>query len=176
MIIIWCRAYVGERHTWLRVPEKGKPLSRANDQIMRDAVARNPMVVLKARATRMADMPVLPPTEPVACMKISIKGKPMVFWAASASSGLPMQKMTAISIPKPREPLMMMLRMMDRGTSTAALAISSDIYRGLAHKRLIKQGYENTYMNSSIGTDKRKGCAKRAHHEGQAVCWPITLI
>lgn len=58
--------------TLLRILENGNPLSRAKDQIMREAVARNPMVELKARAIIIDVMPVAPPVEFVACRKISM--------------------------------------------------------------------------------------------------------
>ena len=94
---------------------------------MREAVARNLMVELKARAIIVDVIPVLPPTEPVACRKISMKGNPIVVSALKAASISPVQKIVAMSMPKPSAPLMMTLVAIERGTLTAALAISSDI-------------------------------------------------
>ena len=52
--------------TLLRKLENGRPRSRANDHIMRDDVATNPMVAQKASAMTMDAMAVVPLKEPVA--------------------------------------------------------------------------------------------------------------
>lgn len=79
-----------------------------------------PMVVM------MAPIVAVPATEPVACKKMDMNGKPV--GDSSAASMSPRQKSKAMSMLNPSVPLIATLSMMDRGTSTGALVISSDIY------------------------------------------------
>lgn len=70
-------SYSGRKHgaqTLLRNGEKGSPRSRAKAQIIREEVAVNPMVAAKTIIMMTADMPVPPPFDPVAWVKISMKG------------------------------------------------------------------------------------------------------
>ena len=111
--------------TLLRIFENGRPRSRANDQVILDEVAIKPMVAQMARAMTMEARAVVPAVDLVAWRKISIKGKPV--GDVRTLSRLPMPKSVAISMPNPRQPLISMLVMIDRGTETDGFSISSDI-------------------------------------------------
>ena len=78
-----------------------------------------------ARATTIEVKAVVPPIDLVAWRKISMNGKPV--GDLRTSSRLPMPKSVAISMPNPRQPLISMLVMIDRGTETDGFSISSDI-------------------------------------------------
>ena len=78
-----------------------------------------------ARATTIEARAVVPPIDLVAWRKISMNGKPV--GDSRTSSRLPMPKSVAISMPNPRQPLISMLVMIDRGTETDGFSISSDI-------------------------------------------------
>lgn len=67
----------------------------------------------------------VPAMDPVASKKIARKGYPV--GDARAVSRSPLQNSMAINMPKPRDPLIKTLSMMEVGTATAALVISSDI-------------------------------------------------
>lgn len=67
-----------------------------------------------------------PEVELVACLKISIKGNPV--GVASASSRLPKQKRTPISMPRPSKPFMTTDAHMLRGMMIAAFSISSAVH------------------------------------------------
>jgi hypothetical protein len=95
---------------------------------MREAVATNPMVPQKERTMIMDVMPVAPPVEFVTCRKISMKGNPIVLAALNVFSGLPIQKIVAMSMPKPRVPLITTLATIERGTLIDGFSISSDIW------------------------------------------------
>lgn len=73
----------------------------------------------------MAVMTVAPAIEPVAWVKISMNGYPVGLAAATDRS--PAQKRTANNIAKASTPLMKILAIMDRGTTSEASLISSDI-------------------------------------------------
>ena len=83
------------------------------------------MVAQMARAITIEARAVVPAIDLVAWKKISINGKPV--GDVRTLSRLPMPKSVAISMPNPRQPLISMLVMMDRGTETDGFSISSDI-------------------------------------------------
>ena len=87
------------------------------------------MVAQIPKATIMTAMPVLPPTDCVACTKMAIKGKPVGVSMIDSADRSPEQNRTAISIAKPSVPFNKTLTIMERGTFIEALEISSDIYR-----------------------------------------------
>ena len=78
-----------------------------------------------ARAITIEARAVVPAVDLVAWRKISINGKPV--GDVRTLSRLPMPKSVAISMPNPRQPLISMLVMIDRGTETDGFSISSDI-------------------------------------------------
>lgn len=119
------RSWTRGRVTMLSCLQNGSPRSRANDQIIREEDATNPMVAHTPNAVTIAAIAVLPDTDLVAWRKISIKGYPVGVAIASPMS--PRQNRTAISIPKPKQAFSAMLVTMDRGTLTEAFWISSDI-------------------------------------------------
>lgn len=105
--------------------QPGRPRSRANDHIIREAEAMKPTFAHIASVTTILPMVAAPPIDPVACRKISMNGKPV--GEASAASISPRQNRTAMIIPKPREPLITNVSMIDRGATTDGRSISSDI-------------------------------------------------
>ena len=111
--------------TLLRIFEKGRPRSLANDHVILDEVAIKPMVAQMARAITMEARAVVPAVDLVAWRNISMNGKPV--GDLRTLSRLPMPKSVAISMPNPRQPLISMLVMMDRGTEIDGFSISSDI-------------------------------------------------
>lgn len=112
--------------TMLRAREKGKPLSRANDQVMREAAARQPMALQNSRTMMMHTMMVAPVSEPTALWKIRINGDSDDS-SVRSSSMLVALKSTARSSPTASVPLMPRLMSMERGTSVLAFLTSSDI-------------------------------------------------
>ena len=110
----------------LKYREKGRPLSRANDQVILDAAARLPRALKNSRMTMILVMTMAPAFDPTAAAKISIKGYCVELFSA-ASEISPALKSTAISIPNERQPLIRMLRIMERATSVVAFLTSSDI-------------------------------------------------
>lgn len=114
------------RVTLLRWRQNGRPRSRANDHVMRDDDATNPIVAHTPSAVTIEAMAVLPDTELVACRNISINGYPV--GVADAASMSPRQNRTAISIPNPRNAFSDMLVTMERGTLMDGFCISSDIW------------------------------------------------
>jgi hypothetical protein len=67
----------------------------------------------------------VPATEPVASRKIAMKGHPVFDSRAEPKS--PLQNSMASNMPKPRDPLIKTLSMIEIGTAVAAFVISSDI-------------------------------------------------
>jgi hypothetical protein len=112
--------------TMLRAREKGRPLSRANDHVMREAAARQPMALQNSRAMMIHTMMVAPVLEPTALWKIRIKGD-RDDSSVRSSSMLVALKSTARSSPTASVPLMPRLMSMERGTSVLAFLTSSDI-------------------------------------------------
>ena len=112
--------------TMLRAREKGKPLSRANDQVIREAAARQPIALQNSRTMMMHTMMVAPVSEPTALWKIRMKGD-RDDSSTRSSSILVALKSTARSSPTASVPLMPRLMSMERGTSVLAFLTSSDI-------------------------------------------------
>ena len=107
--------------------QKGRPRSRAKDQYILDDDATVANVAQISSTVTMAAIVKLPPTELVASKKIAMNG----YWRGGVDVILSMslrEKRTATSIPKPKHPLRIMLKSIERGTMTAAFFISSDIY------------------------------------------------
>jgi len=113
--------------TTLRAREKGSPRSRAKDQVMRDAAAKQPIALQNSRKMMMLTMIVAPAFDPTAARKIRMKAA--VGAAASSISAVRFSalKRMARSMPIASVPLMIRLSSMDRGTSTLAFFTSSDI-------------------------------------------------
>jgi len=109
--------------TRLIYPLKGTPLSLANAQSRREAVA---IVALEPAATRKRiklDITVAPVLLFVAWAKISMKGYPVgVFRAASI---FPRQNRSAIKSASPKMPLIIMVATIAQGTTVVALKTSS---------------------------------------------------
>jgi hypothetical protein len=78
----------------------------------------------------IADIANEPDTEPVASMKIPIKGYPVASATAPPKSGL-VQNSIAIRIPNPRQPFIPTLSIRARGITFAAFTTSSAIYQKL---------------------------------------------
>ena len=112
-----------DEHTLARYLEPGRPLSRAKAHICRDEAAREAIAAQIISDNTMETMIVAPVLERVACWKISIKGNKV--GVVSALSMSPMQKRMAMSMPKPRAPLMPMLQIRLCGTTRVASRISS---------------------------------------------------
>lgn len=111
--------------TLLRKFENGRPRSRANDHIIREDVATNPIVAQIANATMIDAIAVLPRIEAVAWTKTSMKGNPV--GESKIASISPRAKRVASNMAKPRQPFTRMLIMIERGTTIAEFSISSDI-------------------------------------------------
>ena len=110
------------RKTWW----KGGLQDKEYDLHIRDADARSPTLAQNCMTTRTEAKTVAAATEPVECRKISMKGK--VVGVSRAPSTSVKLKSVAISMPKAKLPLMTMVNMIARGTTTEASWISSDIY------------------------------------------------
>lgn len=99
--------------TMLSCFEKGSPRSLANAQVILDDEVREPIVADMPR-TMTKDAMAVPPLTPIPDANISMKG--YLVGVAKAASGSPRQKRTAISMPNPRKPFIIMLVSMERGT------------------------------------------------------------
>ena len=84
-----------------------------------------PTEVVMPIVVTMEDITAVPATEPVACKKIAMNGWPVGDWSAVSIS--PRQKSKANNMPKPSDPLIRTLSIIEVGTALAALVISSDI-------------------------------------------------
>ena len=84
-----------------------------------------PTVAQRARMVTTAAIVAAPPTEFVAERKTSMNGNPVFDWSAASIS--PRQNNSAMVMPNPRLPFMMMLNIIDRGITTEGLWISSAI-------------------------------------------------
>jgi hypothetical protein len=105
--------------TRLIYPLKGTPLSLANDQRRREAVAIVPLDPAATRKRIKLVIIVAPVLLLVAWAKISMKGTPVgVFRAALVS---PRQNKSAISIASPKIPLTIMVATIAQGTTVVAL-------------------------------------------------------
>ena len=162
---------------------------------MRDAEARRPTLAQNCMITRMDDMTVAPATDPVEWSRISMYGYPVgVFSAPSTSVKL---NSVIISIPNARLPLMKMVNMIERGTTTEASWISSDIYsrvnelvvlhflrgRGIdtwiapsAPVYLVRSSTEYRATWDNLHTSKRINRSNKSYHKGQTLRGPVTVI
>jgi hypothetical protein len=122
----------------LRALEKGKPLSRAKDQVMRDAAARQPIALQNSRAMMMLTMMVVPALEPTDCWKIRMNGDRGESRSMSRASRPVALKSTAMSSPMARVPLIPRLMSIERGTSVLAFFTSSDIYKSQSYSEEYK--------------------------------------
>ena len=105
--------------------QPGRPRSRAKDHVILEAPATQEMVPRIARVAIIADIVRAPDKESTACRKMAMKGYPV--GVDRTVSGSPRQNSKAKSIPKPMIPLIAILKIMARGTTTAAFFISSAI-------------------------------------------------
>ena len=85
-----------------------------------------PTVAHRARMVTIAAIVAVPLTECVACRNISMNGYPVLVLRAALRS--PMQNNSATIIANPMMPFSTILSMMERGTTTEGLRISSDIW------------------------------------------------
>jgi hypothetical protein len=106
--------------------QPGTPLSRAKDQVIRDAEATTEMVAQIVKTVITADIAVAPAIDLTPCWKIAMNGNPVVVPRTVVKS--PRQNRMAISIPNPSTPLRKILNIIALGTTLDALLISSDIY------------------------------------------------
>lgn len=142
----------------LKAREKGRPRSRAKDQVMRDAAARQPIALQNSRSTMMDTMTVAPAFEPTAWWNMLRKGAVWASWSWSRRGMLSALKRTAKSMPRARVPLMARLRSMERGTSVLAFLTSSDIYFcRYQHGKSWKVGFLSTYVDDRVCSDKSQG-------------------
>lgn len=158
--------------TMLSAREKGRPLSRAKDQVIRDAAARQPIALQNSRAIMMQTMMVAPASEPTDVWKIRMKGDSEDS-SMSKPSMLVALKSTASSNPTARVPLIPRLISIDRGTSVLAFLTSSDICE--RQSRLLAFSV-CTYMHDRIGSDKGQCITLQTNEESQRLRWPLPLI
>lgn len=111
----------------LRARANGKPRSLANDQVMREAAARQPIALQNSREMMMTVMMVAPTTEPVAYSNILMKSGVVEVVSNSRNMISGALNSTDISMPSARQPLMPRLRSIERATSVLAFLTSSDI-------------------------------------------------
>lgn len=116
---------LGTCQTFRKYFQPGRPRSRAKTQVILDEAGTNPIITHICKAVIIATMAVLPDTEPVAWIKISMKGYPVGDFVAASRS--PTQKKTATNIPKPKKPFSIILVINERGTTVEAFRISLDI-------------------------------------------------
>ena len=112
------------------------PLSGAEAHMTRDAAAREATLAKIMRERTTENMAVAPPVELVAWVKISMKGKPVGVVRAVVMS--PMQKRIAMSMAKPRVPLMPMLARREWGNTVEAFLISSHMWTAPSAPRKAK--------------------------------------
>jgi hypothetical protein len=111
----------------LKARENGSPWSRAKDQVMRDAAAKQPMALQNSRKMMMLTMIVAPTFDPTAALKIRTKAAVGALTSSSSTCMFSALNSTAKSIPSANEPLIARLRSIERGTSVLAFLTSSDI-------------------------------------------------
>lgn len=114
-----------EQFTWLHNRQPGIPRSLAKDQNWRDVDANMPTDVVAPMVVTIEPITAVPAMDPVASKKIARKGYPVGDSRADPRS--PLQNSMAINMPKPKDPLIKTLSMIEVGTATAAFVISSDI-------------------------------------------------
>ncbi|GAB1207456.1 hypothetical protein APSETT445_006173 [Aspergillus pseudonomiae] len=125
MAVVRVTAYAGiaERAvTLVHTRHPGMPRSRAKDQNCRDVEASIPAEEQLPIATIMAPAVAVPATDPVAWWNIVRKGTRASRTPVISST----QKSNAISMLKPRTPLISTVSINAKGTATVALVISSD--------------------------------------------------
>jgi hypothetical protein len=115
------------RLTKLRRGEKGRPRSRANDHVIREAAARHPIALQNSSKIMMLTMMVAPADDPTASRKIRMNGESTESSIRRFSMSCALNN-TARSIPTASVPLMARLMSIERGTSVLAFLTSSDIY------------------------------------------------
>jgi len=108
--------------------ENGRPRSRAKDQVIREAAAKQPSALQNSRTMIMLVITVAPSFEPTVARKIWIMGNPVAFLKIVARFGT--LNNTAKSMPRARQPLMARPRSIEQATSVLAFFTSSDIFRG----------------------------------------------
>ena len=134
-----------DRYLW-----PGRPRSRANAQLIRDAVATRPIfakIIVEmttadflssvcASVSGRVGLTIADPPAfvPVALAKIWMYGKPVS--DAKTSSALPIQNSTAISMAKPKSPLRITDMIMLHGITVDAFSISSAIVPQVSQVRL----------------------------------------
>jgi hypothetical protein len=101
------------------------PRSLEKDQNCREVDANMPTDVVAPMVVTIEPITAVPAVDPVACLKIAMKGYPVGDSRADPRS--PLQNSMAINMPKPKDPLINTLSMIEVGTAIAALVISSDI-------------------------------------------------
>jgi hypothetical protein len=110
--------------TLLSTRQPGRPLSRAKAQQMRDVEAEKPTFALIVSSMTILAITAAPARDCTAWWKTAMKGK--AGFSASTASTSPRRKRTVRIMAKPREPLMAIPVMMERGTTICAFWISSD--------------------------------------------------
>jgi len=105
--------------------EKGVPRSRANDQVILDAVVVIPIAQAHVNARTTAAIAVAPAMLGTLSAKIWIKGKPVLVPTTVERS--PMQNKTVRIMAKPNRPFNIIEPQIARGILTAAFETSQDI-------------------------------------------------
>ena len=109
--------------TLLSNVDPGRPRSRAKAHSTRDAAVVQETVPKMKNTMTTIIIPVAPPLEPVACLKISMIGYPV--GVPSAASTSPIQNKIARSIANPRTPLSPVLATRLFGIEVEAFSASS---------------------------------------------------
>ena len=104
----------------------GRPRSRANDHVMREAAARQPIALQNSSTITMLVIMVAPAFEPTAYSKIRMNGE-REDGSTNRSTMFGALNRTANSMPKARQPLITRLSIIDLATSLLAFLTSSDI-------------------------------------------------
>ena len=157
----------------LRAREKGSPRSRANDQVIREAAAKQPIALQNSRRTMMLTIMVAPASEPTAWRKMRRKGAVAAVSSASSPGISCALNKTANSMPKAKIPLITRLRSIDLGTSVLAFLTSSDICNG---QRRVTNYVRHTYMNNRVGSNESQSIALQTNKEGQSLSTPCALV
>jgi hypothetical protein len=103
----------------LRVRQPGRPLSRANAQHIRDVDAAKPTFALIVSTITIAPMTAAPDRDWTARWKIAKKGN--AGFSSRTASKSPKRKSTVSIMANPKDPLIAIPVMIDRGTTTWAL-------------------------------------------------------
>ena len=154
--------------TFLIQEDPGSPSSLANAQVTLDAAART-STAQKMNSTRIkAVKPVAKPLEFRACVKTSINVKPVD--GSRAFGMLPMRNKTAISMPKPRTPLMNILAIKDFGTAVRAFLTSSDMWIAASapagrQRFLVVSGFNSTHHSTHSPKNAKTVVINPTNHE-----------